>query len=838
MAYTKMIQDEDEKEKSSQDPSTLKKVKGYVTDLYNQGKSLMTPMDSEADSFKEKHGQVEQATQKPQPIVPKQSVAPTDDVDPNSRYGSRPGEKRIDTTEMTKPLPTQGTPVYDEGGDVGDANDGKHQVAVLQDGEKVLTPEEAAQYNKEHPEQAGKGPSEEINAPNPEEVNPKAAPVQMAENAPPPTPARAAMQPIVPKEPDTTDMKQYPSKGFQPANQPQTMEPTQTQVQPRDMSQQPAAEPEPSPKDVFQKQKETAAKKGDLVGLGAAIIGERSVAPPSVTAGAGGPEAQPPRTGAVPDSEIKDPQQAFKQKINNYKQAYQSALDEFTPEGQKRAAGIKEAMLNYMRENPYGSAGNHPGIVGKIEHGLARAAEVIGEPTTIGQAIESAIPGSPIGMKMQEKQAQEMGEKASAEQLQGAEATKNTAQAKQAADNTKLTGQLLLKGYVVSKDAQGNEVLQQVPGFRDAPKDVKEVYANAVSSALEKDPTADPMQNPGVQQALKAMQAAQKAQQPSAEANAEKAQGTLAAVSKVGLPVTPAELDNSLDEAVKRNVITADDAANVKAFNAIKGSTGAGKFQGQQASQNLKDQNKNYFYVKDGVPTLAKGKEIDNLDQQETEEIKDVPKLINEGRAENAVTLATNKIAQDAHGHPEIFDNGTARNILLAATDDMDIQAGALVAGTGGSVHVPKAFTDALTTALQNHGLDESTAAAVRQYVADYKNVKDKAIVMQMGFQNGNMGRGNVNQFNAIVDQVPNGKTPDSKTAYRQLDNMQEAQKQILNKFPEKFLNYQKEKQWVPTPTPAHHVYAVTPKGKEPIYSNDGRTWYNTKGEQVGKKKE
>src|ERR1035437_658357 len=69
-----------------------------------------------------------------------------------SRYGSeaavanRP-EASKPTTEM-KPMP-----LYDDGGDV-DVNDGKHQVAILQDGEKVLTPEEAEQYKAEHTEKS------------------------------------------------------------------------------------------------------------------------------------------------------------------------------------------------------------------------------------------------------------------------------------------------------------------------------------------------------------------------------------------------------------------------------------------------------------------------------------------------------------------------------------------------------------------------------------------------------------------------------------------------------------------------------------------------------------
>lgn len=181
---------------------------------------------------------------------------------------------------------------------------------------------------------------------------------------------------------------------------------------------------------------------------------------------------------------------------------------------------------------------------------------------------------------------------------------------------------------------------------------------------------------------------------------------------------------------------------------------------GEQA-QALKDKNKSYFYMKDGVPTLAKGKEIPNLDSVETEEIKDPTALINKGRAENAATLSFNQIAKNVHEHPEIFDNGVARNVLLAATDDMDIQAGALVGGAGGSVHVPKAFTDAITTALQNHSLDQKTADAVKQYVADYKSMKDKAMVIQMGLQNGKMGRATAAAFQAVIDQ--NAKRKDAR---------------------------------------------------------------------------
>ena len=60
-------------------------------------------------------------------------------------YGSQGKEKRIDTTDMTKPLGA--APVYDKGGKVN-IHDGKHQVAILKEGERVLTPEQTKAYDK------------------------------------------------------------------------------------------------------------------------------------------------------------------------------------------------------------------------------------------------------------------------------------------------------------------------------------------------------------------------------------------------------------------------------------------------------------------------------------------------------------------------------------------------------------------------------------------------------------------------------------------------------------------------------------------------------------------
>jgi len=90
-------------------------------------------------------------------------------------YGTQGKEKRIDTSEMTGPTAiktydkggvvggsniiggtnnnVRKTPVYDKGGKVKGVNirDGKHQLAILKVGERVLTEKQAEKYDKNDP---------------------------------------------------------------------------------------------------------------------------------------------------------------------------------------------------------------------------------------------------------------------------------------------------------------------------------------------------------------------------------------------------------------------------------------------------------------------------------------------------------------------------------------------------------------------------------------------------------------------------------------------------------------------------------------------------------------
>jgi hypothetical protein len=85
------------------------------------------------------------------PDKPAEAAVAGDRLNSGRKYGDRPGEKRIDTREMVKPL-GQSLPVFDKGGKVKkskvNVGDGKHHVAILKEGERVLTEKQNKKYEK------------------------------------------------------------------------------------------------------------------------------------------------------------------------------------------------------------------------------------------------------------------------------------------------------------------------------------------------------------------------------------------------------------------------------------------------------------------------------------------------------------------------------------------------------------------------------------------------------------------------------------------------------------------------------------------------------------------
>jgi hypothetical protein len=108
---------------------------------------------------------------------------------------------------------------------------------------------------------------------------------------------------------------------------------------------------------------------------------------------------------------------------------------------------------------------NKPLRIGaKIGTGALRALDVAG--SIVSPGIASSIPGSELNTRLHELRTQHDQEATADRQQKEASATKDIAQANAADKNDALTRALLGKGYTLGQDANGQPVLNEVPGFR------------------------------------------------------------------------------------------------------------------------------------------------------------------------------------------------------------------------------------------------------------------------------------------------------------------------------------------------------------------------------------
>lgn len=333
-------------------PSVLKKL-GDNTVKYAKGVGSILPGESEyngIEAIKQNVDQLKDATtsapkkeNKPTTVYPQDRVNKGD----KEKYGSRPGEIRLSDEqlqEMTHPLGQVSVPVYDQGGDV-DIKDGQHQLAILENGERVLSPDQAQ--------------------------------------------AQDAMV-------SATDQSSGNMSGKQPRMSPNT----------------------PLGK-IIQGDKEEAAQKGDLVGLGKAVINEQHLANHPMaqegnvdTAKLENPfaKATPPKgplgsalAAPVTESTPGTPTQpaapmSRHDKLADYDRQIQDSLDKAAatndPAYQEKADRLKLAKLEYAKSTHLGTAENHPGFLGKLGHVAGAIGNIAGDVFVPG--VMEHIPGTQL----------------------------------------------------------------------------------------------------------------------------------------------------------------------------------------------------------------------------------------------------------------------------------------------------------------------------------------------------------------------------------------------------------------------------------------------------------
>ncbi len=692
-----------------------------------------------------------------------------------SKYGEAPAV--ANRPEASKPdAGMKKLPLYDKGGDV-DVNDGQHQVAVLQDGEKVLTPEQAKKYDEEHgaPADFGgrilsnpKGLKPMLDT----EVQPRVdEPVDAkmnTDNAPltPPT-GDISNAPLT--EPEVTESS---TKGLKPYSEVKSeKEKAQAKVNnpgaPTSSSESPEEEVKPrggTPEEQKAIDADIKAGMGQgisgLTKIGLAKLHENLLPPAGMNQGAPGPDVSAPaptepglRPIAATVGAPTAPPMGFKDKLADYDKRIQAALDEATPQGQEKAERLKEAKEELIHKNPWGSKENHPGALGKIGHVAERVASRL---PVIGQVVN---------------------------QLPGSEGQRN-------AEHNATLGELQKDTpLATAREAEQNTADKQgAVGKEWAP--LPKLVMNPATGKLE-----EALYNKSDPEKIKFLGTSESTEKP--ESGQENKNAFQKVLAKIGTPeaADPGKQMQAIQAAHDAKAITDDEykaSVGYLGANPAPATQMTASTEKSEAAQKAKragkwftwrDDEGIHYGSGDKVPADAEAAEVDGKT------------FMNEARTANIVQKSMNSIAKDVDEHPELFDNATARNILATTLEQIDrTSAGLLIAGTGGTIPLPSGMGDMINTALQNNALDKKSAEALKNYVADYKSMKDKVIVMQMEMQGGKIGRGSAQAFKAIADQLPNGATPDAKTARRQLDNLFTTQKDLSDKFPERYQNYNKEK--------------------------------------------
>jgi hypothetical protein len=177
-----------------------------------------------------------------------------------------------------------------------------------------------------------------------------------------------------------------------------------------------------------------AAAKGDLIALGKASLAHRAL--DQTYAGLGSALATPelPTYGgpgsAVPQGDLIPAKQLPADELK-YKRA-QLKQQMLSPD--LIVSGNAERQLAELdKQNPWGSPGNHPGPLGRITHGLAKAANIAGDVVAPGTM--SLIPGTDLNRARQVESGLGKIKLGSETDLQGAQAKNQLAeaQARQAA---------------------------------------------------------------------------------------------------------------------------------------------------------------------------------------------------------------------------------------------------------------------------------------------------------------------------------------------------------------------------------------------------------------------
>ena len=327
-------------------------------------------------------------------------VAPPDrPEDYMPRYGSEAAV--ANRPDVAKPvIQMKPIPLYDDGGDV-DVNDGKHQVAIVQEGERVLTPDENAQYKAEHSAQGAPVGFSGMVLPNDKNVQPEWDSEHKPTNKVYPGGARMSIDNASIDE-GTGDKEHFPTAAPTEAN---AKEPTPRKEE----------RGTPDQREHLDNAVKNELGKGNFVGAGTALIQKNNLPKidmdnlqtPSAFQRPGEPTLQMPGAGATPQGPAAPTaaptplagKAAYHAKIQDYDTRYQALMDKAAetgdPQYSTKAEQVKAAKESYLQAHPWGSPESaHPGILGHIGHIASTVGNIAGD--IVAPGLMAITPGTDI----------------------------------------------------------------------------------------------------------------------------------------------------------------------------------------------------------------------------------------------------------------------------------------------------------------------------------------------------------------------------------------------------------------------------------------------------------
>lgn len=294
----------------------------------------------------------------------------------------------------------------------------------------------------------------------------------------------------------------------------------------------------------------------------------------------------------------------------------------------------------------------------------------------------------------------------------------------------------------------------------------------------------------------KAAQEGKPAKGMTQEENKLQFQGVIGKLDAAGLSTDPKILDKSLDAGLKRGVISPEEHATARAYQAANSTPGTNftvHVEGQQAGQNLKDQNAKAL-IDDGnggtkIGTVAEAK----TSGAEYIPVKDEQTVVNTGRLYNQIRRSTDRLADPRL--LKIFDDPAARAIIATATSEQEAarQVGAMLPGIGGiMIPVPQGIGKFIDSVLQNY--KGTNKKELQEYLANYWEAREAAMNMMRLQTEGKQGARSQTQMSAIVAQLPGGQTPNKDMAALQLRNMFANLDDYGRGVPDKLPGYEKYK--------------------------------------------